>query len=104
MKKTVLIYFINFYNTNELINREYSFSIKTMSDNADKTQKLLEKFQKSDALDKKLTRTEYNLNTQIRDIKTNLESHKLQSEHEIDNIKNTLDDVKKTPRLNLAKV
>ena len=42
MKKTVLIYFINFYNTNGLINGEYSFSIKTMSDNADKTQKLLE--------------------------------------------------------------
>ena len=96
IKKTVLIYFINFYNTNELINGEYNFSIKTMSDNTDKTQKLLEKLQKSDALDEKLTRIEDNLNTQIRDIKANLESHKLQSTHEIDNTKNTLDDVEKT--------
>ena len=103
MKKTVLIYFTNFYNTNELINGEYSFSIKTMSDNADKTQKLLEKLQKSDALDKKLTRTEDNLNTQIRDIKTNLESHKVQSKHEIDNIKNTLDDVEKSQDLILQR-
>ena len=35
------------------------------------------------------------LNTQIRDIKVNLVSHKLQTKHEIDNIKNTLDDVEK---------
>ena len=34
------------------------------------------------------------LNTQIRDIKVNLVSHKLQTKHEID-IKNTLDDVEK---------
>ena len=32
---------------------------------------------------------------QITDIKANFESHKLQSKHEIGNIKNTLDDVKK---------
>ena len=70
-----------------------------MSDNADKTQKLLEKLQKSDALDKKLTWIEDNLNTQIRDIKTNLESHKLQSKHEIDNIKNILGDVEKSQDL-----
>ena len=35
------------------------------------------------------------LNTQIRDIKANLVSHKLQTKYEIDNIKNTLDDVEK---------
>ena len=35
------------------------------------------------------------LNTQIRDIKVNLVSHKLQTKHETDNIKNTLDDVEK---------
>ena len=35
------------------------------------------------------------LNTQIRDIKVNLVSHKLQTKYEIDNIKNTLDDVEK---------
>ena len=99
IKKTVLIYFINFYNTNELINGEYNFSIKTMSDNTDKTQKLLEKLQKPDALDEKLTRIEDNLNTQIRDIKANLESHKLQSKHEIDNTKNTSDDVEKSQDL-----
>ena len=53
------------------------FSINTMTDNADKTQKLLEQFlQKSDALDEKLTRIENNLKMQIRDIKVNLESHK----------------------------
>ena len=51
----------------------------------------------------KLTKIEDSLNTQIRDIKVNLESHKLQTKHEIDNIKNTSDDVEKT-RLNLAKV
>ena len=60
-----------------------------MTDNTDKTQKKLEQFfQKSDAL-----------NTQIRDIKVNLESHKLQTKHEIDNIKNTLDDVEKSQDL-----
>ena len=87
---------INFYNINELINGGYDFSINTMTDNADKTQKLLEQFlQKSDALDEKLTRIESKLKMQIRDIKVNLESHKLQSKHETDNIKNTLDDVGK---------
>ena len=76
------------------------FSINTMTDNADKTQKLLEQFlQKSDALDEKLTRIENNLKMQIRDIKVNLESHKLQSKHEIDNIKNLLDDVEKSQDL-----
>ena len=76
------------------------FSINTMTDNADKTQKLLEQFlQKSDALDEKLTRIENNLKMQIRDIKVNLESHKLQSKHETDNIKNALDDVGKSQDL-----
>ena len=76
-----------------------------MTDNTDKTQKLLGQFlQKSDALDEKLTRIENNLKMQIRDIKVNLESHKLQNKHEIDNIKNALDDAEKKPRLNLAKV
>ena len=70
-----------------------------MYHNADKTQKLLEKLQKSDALYEKLTRIEDNLNTQIRDIKANLESHKLQSKHEIDNIKNILGDVEKSQDL-----
>ena len=95
----MLIYFINFYNTNELIKEEYNFSIKIMYHNADKTQKLLEKLQNSDALYEKLTRIEDNLNTQIRDIKANLESHKLQSKHEIDNIKNILGDVEKSQDL-----
>ena len=64
---------INFYNINELINGGYDFSINTMTDNADKTQKLLEQFlQKSDALDEKLTRIENKLKMQIRDIKVNL--------------------------------
>ena len=95
---------INFYNINELINRGYDLSINTMTDNADKTQKLLGQFlQKSDALDKKLTRIENNLKMQIRDIKVNLESHKLQSKHEIDNIKNLLDDVEKSQDLILQK-
>ena len=88
----MLIYFTNFENINEFINGEYNFSIETMTDNADKTQKLLEQLlQKSDALDEKLTMTEDNLNMQITDIKANFESHKLQSKHEIGNIKNTLD-------------
>ena len=52
--------------------------------------------QTSDALDEKLTRIEENLNTQIRDIKKTLESPKLQNKHEIDNIKNTLNDVEKS--------
>ena len=99
----MLIYFINFYNTNELIKEGYNFSIKKMYHNADKTQKLLEKLQKSDALYEKLTRTEDNLNTQIRDIKANLESHKLQSKHEIDNIKNILGDVEKSQDLILQR-
>ena len=47
--------------------------------------------QKSDALDEKLTMIEDDLNMQITHIKANFKSHKLQ----IDNIKNTLDDVKK---------
>ena len=38
---------------------------------------------------------EDNLNMQITDIKANFESHKLQSKHEIGNIRNTLDDAKK---------
>ena len=93
----MLIYFTNFYNINEFINGEYNFSIETMTDNADKTQKLLEQLlQKSDALDEKLIMIEDNLNMQITDIKANFESHKLQSKHEIGNIKNTLDDVEKT--------
>ena len=71
-----------------------------MTDNADKKQKELEQFfQKSDALDEKLTKIEDSLNTQIRDIKVNLESRKLQIKHEIDNIKNTLDDVEKNQDL-----
>ena len=75
-----------------------------MTGNAEKTQKKLQQFlKKCDALDEKLTKIEDSLNTQIRDIKVNLENHKLQTKHEIDNIKNTLDDVEK-PRLNLAKV
>ena len=92
----MLIYFTNFDNINEFINGEYNFSIETMTDNADKTQKLLEQLlEKSDALDQKLTMIEDNLNMQITDIKANFESHKLQIKHEIGNIKNTLDDVKK---------
>ena len=72
---------INFYNINELIKRGYDFSINTITDSADKTQKLLEQFlQKSDAPDEKLTRIENNLKMQIRDIKVNLESHKLQKQ------------------------
>ena len=71
-----------------------------MTDNADQTQKKLEQFfQKSDALDEKLTKIEDSLNTHIRDIKVNLESHKLQTKHEIDNIKNTLDEVEKSQDL-----
>ena len=101
----MLIYFPNFDNINEFINGEYNFSIETMTDNADKTQKLLEQLlQKSDALDEKLTMIEDDLNMQITHIKANFKSHKLQSKHEIDNIKNTLDDVKKKQRLNLTKV
>ena len=93
----MLIYFTNFDNINEFINGEYNFSIETMTDNADKTQKLLEQLlQKSDALNQKLSMIEDNLNMQITDIKANFESHKLQSKHEIGNIKNTLDDVEKT--------
>ena len=68
-----------------------------MTDNAGKTQKLLEQLlQKSDAHDEKLTIIVDNLKMQIIHIKANFESHKLQSKHEIDKIKNTLDDVKKT--------
>ena len=71
-----------------------------MTDKADKTQKLLKQLlQKSDALDEKLTRIEDNLNTQIKDIKANLQSHKLQSKYETGNIKNTLDDVDKSQDL-----
>ena len=67
--------------------------------------KMLEQLlQKSDALDEKLTMIEDDLNMQITHIKANFKSHKLQSKHEIDNIKNTLDDVKKKKRLNLKKV
>ena len=67
--------------------------------------KMLEQLlQKSDALDEKLTMIEDDLNMQITHIKANFKSHKLQSKHEIDNIKNTLDDVKKKQRLNLTKV
>ena len=95
---------INFYNINELIKRGYDFSINTITDSTDKTQKLLEQFlQKSDALDEKLTRIENNLKMQIRDIKVNLESHKLQGKHETDNIKNALDDVEKSQDLILQK-
>ena len=71
-----------------------------MTDNVDKTQKLLEQLcQKSDALDEKLTMIEENLNTQIIDIQANFDSHKLQSKHEIGNIKNNLDDVEKNKDL-----
>ena len=71
-----------------------------MTDNADKTQKLPgQLLQKSDALDEKLTRIEYNLNTQIRYIKVNLESHKLRNKSEIEAIKNTLNDVEKSQDL-----
>ena len=66
-----------------------------MTDNADKTQMLEQLLQKSDATDEKLTMIDDNLNMQITDIKANFESHKLQSKHEIGNIKNTLDDIKK---------
>ena len=60
----MLIYSINFCNINELINGENSFSNETVTDIADKTQKLLEQLlQKSDAVDEKLTRIEDNLNT-----------------------------------------
>ena len=98
--KGMLINFNNFCNINELKNGEYNFNIKAMTDNAEKTQELLEQLlQKSDAFEKKLTRIDVNLNTRIRDIKTNLESHKLQNKHEIDNIKNTLDDVEKSQEL-----
>ena len=93
----MLIYFTNFDNINEFINGEYNFSIETMTDNADKTQKLLKQLlQKSDAHDEKLTIILDNLNMQITHIKANFKSHKLQSKHEIDKIKNTLDDVTKT--------
>ena len=62
--------------------------------------KMLEQLlQKSDALDEKLTMIEDDLNMQITHIKANFKSHKLQSKHEIDNIKNTLDDVKKNKDL-----
>ena len=71
-----------------------------MTDKADKTQKLLKQLlQNSDALDEKLTRIEDNLNTQIKDIKANLQSHKLQSKYEIGNIRNTLDNVDKSQDL-----
>ena len=40
-----------------------------------------------------------NLNRKIRDIKANLESHKLQNKHEIDNIKQILNDVEKSQDL-----
>ena len=67
-----------------------------MTDNAGKTQKLLEQLlQKSDAHDEKLTIIVDNLNMQIIHIKANFKSYKLQSKHEIDKIKNTLDDVTK---------
>ena len=67
-----------------------------MTDNAGKTQKLLEQLlQKSDAHDEKLTIIVDNLNMQIIQIKANFKSYKLQSKHEIDKIKNTLDDVTK---------
>ena len=71
-----------------------------MTDKADKTQKLLKQLlQNSDALDEKLTRIEDNLNTQIKDIKANLQSHKLQSKYEIGNIRNTLDNADKSQDL-----
>ena len=71
-----------------------------MTDKADKTQKLLKQLlQNSDALDEKLIRIEDNLNTQIKDIKANLQSHKLQSKYEIGNIRNTLDNVDKSQDL-----
>ena len=76
-----------------------------MTDNADKTQKLLKQLlQKSDAHYEKLTTIVDNLNMQITHIKANFKSHKLQSKHEIDKIKNTLDDAKKKQRLNLTNV
>ena len=75
-----------------------------MTDIADKTQKLLEQLlQKSDAVDEKLTRIENNLNTQIRDIKADLERLKLQNKHEIYNIKNTLNGLEKGQDLILQK-
>ena len=93
----MLIHFIIFCSLNELINAKYNLSIETATESADKTQNLLEQLlQTSDALDEKLTRIEENLNIQIRDIKKNLESPKLQNKHEIDNIKNTLNDVEKS--------
>ena len=96
----MLIKFNNFCNINELKNGEYNFNIKAMTDNAEKMQELLEQLlQKSDASDKKLTRIDVNLNMWLRDIKTNLESQKLKNKHEIDNIKNTLDDVEKSQEL-----
>ena len=71
-----------------------------MNDNADKTQKLLKQLlQKSDAHYEKLTTIVDNLNMQITHIKANFKSHKLQSKHEIDKIKNTLDDAKKNKDL-----
>ena len=71
-----------------------------MTDKADKTQKLLKQLlQKSDALDENLTRIEDNLNKQIKDIKANLQGHKLQSKYEIGNIRNTLDNVDKSQDL-----
>ena len=95
--KTVLIYFNDCHNMNEFINKKYNFSIETMTDNAGKTQKLLEQLlQKSDAHDEKLTIIVDNLNMQIIHIKANFKSHKLESKHEIDKIKHTLDDVTKT--------
>ena len=93
----MLIHFIIFCSLNELINAKYNLSIETATESADKTQNLLEQLlQTSDALDEKLTRIEENLNTQIRDIKKNLESPKLQNKHKIDNIKNTLNDIEKS--------
>ena len=53
-----------------------------MTDNTDTAQKLLEEvLQKFNALNKKFTRIEDNLNMQIRDIKVNPETHKLQNKH-----------------------
>ena len=44
-----------------------------MTDNVDKTKKLLEQLlQKSDAVNEKVRRIKYNLITQVRDIKANL--------------------------------
>ena len=96
---------INFYNINELIKRGYDFSINTMTDSTDKTEILLEQFlQKSDALDEKLTRIENNLKMQIRDIKVNLESHKLQKQTWNWQHQKCFRWCRKKPRLNLAKV